>query len=270
MRHSLIVTTYNRPDALDLVLTSALQQAVLPGEVLVADDGSGEATAAVVRAFIPRFAARDVAVRHVWHADEGFRAAAIRNRALARATGDYVLLIDGDCILHPDFVRSHLAFARPGQFVQGTRVLLSEPRAKRALEGGETRFGALEAGIGNRANAFSLGWLSPFVPTSRDPLNGVRSCNMGFWMADATRVNGFNERFVGWGREDSEFVARLAAAGVRRRKLKFGGIMYHLWHPERPRDALEANDELLRAVRQAGAVWAEDGMDKYRSDRPTV
>jgi hypothetical protein len=148
--------------------------------------------------------------------------------------------------------------------VQGTRVLLSEARAARALARGETRFGAFEAGLGNRANALPLGWLSPFVPTPRDPLSGVRSCNMGFWWADAARVNGFDERFVGWGREDSEFVARLVQAGVRRRKLKFGGIMYHLWHPERPRDALEVNDELLASARRAGAVWAEEGMDKYR------
>ena len=87
---------------------------------------------------------------------------------------------------------------------------------------------------------------------------------MGFWLSDASRVNGFNERFVGWGREDSEFVARLGNAGVRRRKLKFGGIMYHLWHAERPRDAVATNDRLLADVRAAGAVWAEDGMDKYR------
>jgi glycosyltransferase involved in cell wall biosynthesis len=264
MRPSLVLTTYNWPAALDLVLASALQQTVLPGEVLIADDGSGRETAEVVRAFVPRFAAHRVPLHHVWHPDVGFRAAAIRNRALARAGGDYVLLIDGDCILHPDFVRSHLAFARSGQFVQGTRVLLGEARAQRALAAGETRFGPFERGIGNRLNAVPLGWLSPFVPTPSDPLEGVRSCNMGFWLADAKRVNGFDERFVGWGREDSEYVARLVTAGVRRRKLKFGGIMYHLWHPERPRDALAANDELLASVRRAGSVWAEEGMDKYR------
>ena len=263
MRHSLVLTTYNWPDALELVLASILQQTERPGEVLVADDGSEEATAAVVRAFMPRFIALDVPLHRVWHPDEGFRAAAIRNRALAMARGEYVLLVDGDCILHPDFVRSHVAFARPGQFVQGTRVLLGEARARRALAHGETRFGALEAGIGNRVNALALNWLSPFVPTPRNPLAGVRSCNMGFWLTDATRVNGFNERFEGWGREDSEFVARLVNAGVRRRKLKFGGIMYHLWHPERPRDALDANDALLAEVRHKGTVWAEQGMDKY-------
>lgn len=263
MRASLVLTTYNRPDALRLVLTSVLEQSLLPDEVLVADDGSAEPTADVVRTFAARFADHGVPLRHVWHPDEGFRAAAIRNRALAQASGEYVVLIDGDCVLHRDFVRSHLGFARAGQFVQGTRVLLDAARARRALEGGETRFGALERGIGNRLNALSIGWLSPLVPTPTDPLEGVRSCNMGFWLADARRVNGFDERFVGWGREDSEFVVRLVNAGVRRRKLKFGGIMYHLWHPERPRDALDANDALLAEVRKAGSTWAEDGLDKY-------
>src|SRR3982751_1754779 len=143
MRSSLVLTTYNWPDALHLVLTSALRQSVLPDEVVVADDGSAPPTADVVRAFTPRFAERGLPLRHVWHPDEGFRAAAIRNRALAQATGEYILLIDGDCVLHGDFVRSHLAFARPGQFVQGTRVLLDAKRAGRALAGGETRFGAL-------------------------------------------------------------------------------------------------------------------------------
>jgi glycosyltransferase involved in cell wall biosynthesis len=263
MDHSLVLTTYNWPAALRLVLESVLRQTVAPGEVVVADDGSGEETAAVVRELMPRFGGRGVPLRHVWHPDRGFRAAQIRNRALAAASGTYVLLIDGDCVLHPDFVRSHLAFARPGQLVQGTRVLLSRERSARALAAGETRFGALERGVGNRVNALSLPWVSPFVPTPTDPLQGVRSCNMGFWRSDAMRVNGFDERFVGWGREDSDFVARMTCAGVRRRKLKFGGIVYHLWHPERPRDALHANDERLAASRRSGATWCEEGMDKY-------
>lgn len=260
---SLIITTYDWPAALDLVLESALRQRVAPGEVLVADDGSDERTATVVRGFADRFRARGVAVHHVWHPDRGFRAAEIRNRALATARGDYILLIDGDCILHPSFTDSHLAFARAGAFVQGTRVLLSETRSASALSRRQTTFHAFQTGISNRVNAVSASWLSCVVPSSRDPLTGVRSCNMGFWRADAVRVNGFDERFVGWGREDSDFVARLTCAGVRRRKLKFGGIVYHLWHPERPRDALRVNDELLERARQSGATRATDGMDKY-------
>lgn len=267
MRSSLILTTYNWPRALELVLESVLQQTHPPDELLVADDGSGEATGELVRGFADRLAARATALRHVWHPDLGFRAAAIRNRALAAATGDYILLVDGDCILHPGFVGSHLHFARAGSLVQGTRVLLSERRSSEALSKRQTLFHPLARGLSNRANAVSARWLSRIVPSSRDPLSGVRSCNMAFWRDDAARVNGFNERFVGWGREDSEFVARMSHAGVRRRKLKFGGIVYHLWHPERPREALEANDALLALALETRGVRAELGMDQYSASR---
>jgi glycosyltransferase involved in cell wall biosynthesis len=263
VRSSIIVTTYNWPSALDLVLESALHQSAGPFEVLVADDGSAEPTADLVRSFVPRFEARGIVLRHVWHPDRGFRVAEIRNRALAAATGEYVLLVDGDCVLHPDFVRSHLAFARPGAFVQGTRVLLSRETTTQAIARRRTRFNPLGRGLRNRLNALSLPALSRVVPSPSDPLRGVRSCNMGMWRNDAIRVNGFDERFVGWGREDSEFVARLVRAGLRRRKLKFGGVMYHLWHAEQPRDALEANDRILaEALAEAGTRCAQ-GIDQY-------
>ena len=266
-RAALVVTTYNWPSALDLVLESVLAQNRGPAEVFVADDGSGGDTATLVASYLPRFAERGVPLQHVWQEDRGFRAGAIRNRAIAEASAPYMLLIDGDCVLHHDFVRSHLAFARPGHFVQGTRVLLDEERTRQAIAERRTRWSVLDQGVRNRLNALSLPILSPLVPTSSDPLSGVRSANMGFWRSDALRVNGFDERFVGWGREDSEFVVRLTNAGVRRRKLKFGGIVYHLWHPEQPRDALDANDRLLAKVRASGARWCESGIDQYLAGR---
>jgi glycosyltransferase involved in cell wall biosynthesis len=266
-RAALVITTYNWPSALDLVLESALEQSAMPGEILVADDGSGDETGALIEGFVPRFAERGVPLTRVWHPDRGFRAGTIRNRAIAAATQPYILLVDGDCVLHRDFVRSHLAFARPGHFVQGTRVLLDREATRRAFYERRTRWNVLSPGLRNRLNALSLPRLSPLVPTSSDPLRGVRSANMGVWRSDVIRVNGFDERFVGWGREDSEFVVRLTNAGVRRRKLKFGGIVYHLWHEEQPRDALEANDRRLAEIRASGARWCELGIAQYLPDR---
>ena len=260
---SLLVSTYNWPAALELVLESTLGQRDLPDELLVADDGSGDETRAVVDAFAARFTGRGVPLVHVWQEDRGFRKSRILNRSLARARGEYVLMIDGDCVLHPEFVGTHLRFARPGSFVQGTRVLLSRERAAAALEHRETRFGILDRGLGNRANALSLPLLSPLVPTPRDPLRGARGCNMAYWRADAVRINGFNEAFVGWGREDSEFTARMLAGGVRRRKLKFAGIVYHLWHEERSREALVENHELYERVVASGVARCEQGLDQY-------
>jgi glycosyltransferase involved in cell wall biosynthesis len=260
---TLLVSTYNWPDALSLVLESALGQSRLPTQVVVADDGSGEETAAAVRALAPRFADAGVAFEHVWHPDEGFRLAAIRNRALAAARGDYVLMIDGDCVLHPGFVASHVAFARPGTFVQGSRVMVSRERSAEALRSRDPRFRLLGGGLKNRQNGLALSLLSWFVPTSQDPLHGTRGCNMAYWRADAVRVNGFNERFVGWGREDSEFSARMLAAGLRRRRLKFGGIVYHLWHEERPRGAVDENHRLYEDIVRTGACRCEAGLDRY-------
>lgn len=265
---SLVISTYQRPSALALVLASALEQSERPSEVLVADDGSGDETRAVIGSFASRFAAQQLPLVHVWQADLGFRLAAARNRTIAAATGEYLVLVDGDCVLHRDFVRSHLAFASHGAFVQGTRVLVDERTTARMLATGTTSLPFYARGLRNRLNALSLPLLSRLVPTGSDPLRGVRGANMAFWRSDLLRVNGFNERFTGWGREDSELVVRLTNAGVRRRKLKFGGIVYHLWHPEQPRESVSRNDRLLEEVRDAGVSWCEDGLDRYLASAP--
>jgi glycosyltransferase involved in cell wall biosynthesis len=132
-RISLIVTTYEWPAALRLVLDSVAAQSRLPDEVIVADDGSGAATAALLDEWRGRLPGR---VHHVWQPNEGFRAARVRNLGLAVATGDYVIVLDGDMVLHPEFVADHASAARPGQWVQGVRPRLSRPRTEMMLAGG--------------------------------------------------------------------------------------------------------------------------------------
>ena len=119
---SVIVTTYNREDALDAVLRSLAGQIDGNFEVIVADDGSAPATAGVVDSWKAKFGRR---LEHVWHADRGFRAAEIRNRAILVARGAYCVFLDGDCIVRPDFVGTHRRLAEPGWFVTGNRVLLA-------------------------------------------------------------------------------------------------------------------------------------------------
>jgi glycosyltransferase involved in cell wall biosynthesis len=257
---SLIVTTYNWEAALDLVLQSVLRQSRLPDEVLVADDGSGPATAELVARYVPRF---PVPLRHLWHEDVGFRLTAIRNRALAGAHGSYVLMLDGDMVLHPEFVASHLAFARVGAYVQAGRVLLRQAVTRRLLRGEDVRIRPWTRGIGNRINALHSPTLARLYRGPRGPLRRTRGGNMGYWLEDARRVNGYNEDCVGWGAEDVEFAARLQNAGVRRRNLKFGGIAYHLHHETRPAGSEPTNLELYeRAVRDK-LTRCRNGLDKY-------
>ena len=133
MKASVIVTTYNRPDALAAVLQGLAAQTERDFEVLVADDGSGPETAQVLQ---QQASAYPVPLVHVWQEDQGFRAGAARNRAVAQAQGEYLLFLDGDCVPLPDFVARHKALADPRWFVAGNRILLSQGLTEQALQAG--------------------------------------------------------------------------------------------------------------------------------------
>lgn len=269
---SLIITTYNRPDALALVLQSAFRQTVLPQQIIVADDGSRQETADLVA----RFAAESpVPLIHSWRSDDGFRAAEARNRALAYAVCSYIVLIDGDMVLHPEFIRDHLALARPGFWVQGSRVLLTRQATEQLLSAPLPPHYApspFARGIVKKHAALRCPLLCRLAGQwHNESSKSVKSCNMGFYRADAEKVNGFNNDFVGWGREDSEFVARLYHNGIRRRNLKFGGLAYHLWHHEAERSSLKRNDELLHATLSQKLKRCRNGLDAFvNGGKPSV
>ena len=261
MRASLIVTTYNRPDVLHLVLQSVLQQTVPPAEIIVADDGSGADTAETVGRFAKT---SPIPVKHVWQEDQGFRAAQSRNRALAAAQGPYIVLIDGDMVLHPEFIADHLAVAREGRWIQGSRVLLTEAATAALLSSPlpvPFKPPFYSQGIMKKHAAIRCRSLMLLTALSAgSSMKSIKSCNMGFFLKDAAAVNGFDNRFVGWGREDSEFAARLYHSGLGRTNLKFGGLAYHLWHREEERASLPKNDLLLRQTLESRAVRCENGM----------
>src|SRR4029453_8718614 len=132
MRTCLIVTTYNWPEALHLTLASVARQTRRPDEKIGADAGSGPAT----RAVIDQWRAAGLPLQHVWQEDEGFRLARSRNRAIAAARAEYILLVDGDMVLHPQFVADHVRCARPDCFIQGARPQLSAATTAQLLQGG--------------------------------------------------------------------------------------------------------------------------------------
>ena len=127
---SIIVTTYDRADALDAVLRSLSRQTDRNFEVVIADDGSGPETAALIGQWKQRLRAP---LKQVWHEHRDFRAGEIRNRGIRASAGNYCIFLDGDCIARPDFVARHRALAEPGWFVTGNRVLLTEPLTAKVL-----------------------------------------------------------------------------------------------------------------------------------------
>ena len=256
---SIIITTYNWKEALELSLLSALDQTRPADEIIIADDGSREDT----RDLVCRIAAFDrVPIYHIWQKDKGFRAARIRNKAIAKAMGEYIIFIDGDIILHKSFIKDHEEVARRRFFSQGSRVLLTPSKSAQVLKEKQLCFSFFENGLKNRKNSIHSGFLSRLVTRKSMNLNGIKTCNFAFWRADGIAVNGFNEDFEGWGREDSEFAARLMSSGVQRQTVRFRALTFHLFHPANPRDSLERNDRLLEHAIQTGSTWCINGIDK--------
>ncbi len=258
---SLLVATYNWPEALARILRSVAAQTVHPGEVLVADDGSGEPTRAVVEA-----ARRDLPVPlvHVWQPDDGFRAGQIRNKAVAAARGAYVVQVDGDMVLHPRFVEDHLAAARRGRFIGGSRVVLGPEATRRLIHDGVAP-GVLSPGVRNRLNALRLPALGRALATVISPrsLRSIRGCNMSYWRDDFVAVNGYDEAYVGWGREDTDLVLRFMQYGLERTFFKLQGIAYHLHHRENDRGRLDLNDELLKRAATGASFRCAAGVSQY-------
>jgi glycosyltransferase involved in cell wall biosynthesis len=267
---SVIVTTYNREDALGAVLAALARQHDRGFEVIVADDGSGPATAELVAGWRSRVG---VPLSHVWQADRGFRAAEIRNRAILAAGGDYCVFLDGDCLVRPDYVRAHRRLAEPGWFVTGNRVLLSPGLTARLLSQ-DVRLQSWSAaqwlrcraaGGVNRLSALFRLPLGPLRKLHPRSWRGARSCNLAVWRCDLERIDGFDAGFRGWGREDSDLVARLIKVGVRRKDGRFATGVVHLWHPEADRSQLADNDERLLAAVQAGRTRAEHGLRELQA-----
>ncbi|MFL6798312.1 MAG: glycosyltransferase family 2 protein [Xanthobacteraceae bacterium] len=268
---SVIVSTYNREDALDAVLTGLSQQGDTNFEVVIADDGSGPSTAALVERWGGRIG---VPLSHVWHVHDGFRAAEIRNRAILACRGDYCVFLDGDCVARKGFVAAHRGLAEPGWFVTGNRVLLS-PALTRAVLCASVRPETLGvvpwikhrlSGDINRLAALlplPLGLLRKCAPLQ---WRGARSCNLAVWRADLVRVDGFDAGFYGWGREDSDLLVRLIHAGLRRKDGRFATGVMHLWHPPADRGQLTQNDARLAAVLGSDRVRAERGLSALEQE----
>ena len=273
MRTAFVVLTYNRPEALLAVLRALAPQCGPSHEVIVADDGSRPENVQALRDGVPRF---DCPVRHVWHPDRGFTAARARNLGALQATGDYVVFLDGDCIPSRHFVHAHEALAQAGCFVNGSRVLLDEARSAQVACG---KLDLSQCTLGGWLRLWRAGGINklshlvdwPGAPgrIERDfRWKGIRSANLGLWLADLRTVNGFDETFSGWGHEDADLVLRLHHAGLLRKNGWFATEVFHLWHRENARDR-EGHNRRRVEERQAGRVMrAEVGLAEAGTHEP--
>ncbi len=261
---SVIVSTYNAPRSLEAILHRLCAGSRRPEEIVVADDGSTDATAAMIRSFAPPAGTR---IKHCWHADEGFRKTRILNESVAHATGAYLVFLDGDCLPHPRWLEDHLRLAEPGAFVQGRRAFIPERFVEAVLDGRTTIPKLLRRG---RLSGIFKAVRLPVPRIRRDhDLYGLLGCNLAMWRDDVVRINGFDEAFEGWGiGEDSDLCVRLYNLGVERRMVHGRALVYHLDHPELPRDHVPESLARLQRSIDLGLTRCEAGLDRHPSPSP--
>ncbi|MBI4656309.1 MAG: glycosyltransferase family 2 protein [Elusimicrobia bacterium] len=261
MKISVIVATYDNPCALEKSLEGFLRQTRPPDEIITADDGSGART----RELIAGFAAKaSFPILHIWQENAGFRAAKIRNEAIKKTLADYIILMDGDCVPNKHFISDHLDMSEQGFFVQGKRILLARKASGNfSAENSDSipyLLGlALKGRMSNTHHILRMPWFPDFKNTK---LNGIKSCNMGFFKKDFLAVNGFNEDFTGWGREDSELAVRFFKYGLKKKFHPFRTICFHLWHEHLSRKELDRNDKLLEQSLKSGSCVCRNGIQK--------
>ncbi|MDK7375931.1 glycosyltransferase family 2 protein [Weeksella virosa] len=260
MNTSLVVSTYNWAEALELVLKSIQVQTHLPDEVIIADDGSTKETKRVIYEFRQGF---PNPVTHVWHEDLGNRKAIIMNKAIAKTTSDYIISIDGDVILHPNFVEDHLAMAEKNTYLYGSRVNIQKSKLQEIFQHKTIHFHFFSKGIKKRGRTLRYPFLAKKQKKHSSFSSKMRGCNFSFWRKDFIKVNGYNEEITGWGREDSELVLRMHNAGILAKRLKFAGIVYHMYHPEQSKEFLDRNDKIQQKTIEQKLTFASKGVNQY-------
>jgi glycosyltransferase involved in cell wall biosynthesis len=264
MKISLIISTYNFPVALNLCLESVTRLIVKPDEIIVADDGSEAATAEVIarwKKLLP------MPLKHVWQEDKGFRLAEIRNKALAIATGDYIIQIDGDIIMERHFIKDHIRYAKKGQFVCGSRSRITEAYTNKLKAGKKLKFSFFRPGLYDRMNALRFRRLTPFFYK----YDHLRGCNMAFWREDILAINGYDENIKSYGYEDEDVQERLMRIGKKKKFVKFMCIEYHVWHPEHPtRKNLAETRKLIDHNNEIYLIRSEKGIEQHKDENNII
>lgn len=253
MKISVIIATYNRPDALNVVLQSLETQTDNNFEIIIADDGSNNETKDLILEHIKK---SKNPIKHIWHEDLGFRLSKIRNLATKSTTGDYLIYLDGDCVTQPDFIKQHRKLSEKGFMVTGSRILLSEKLTKKICQSRSWDFNHLKDKsffkfLRKEINKFLPLYLK--LPDSNlrkykhFQWRRIKGCNMACWKSDATKIGGFDESLTGWGHEDADFVLRMHQSGVNRKSGSWSTEVMHLWHKMANKETAEKNAAIVRA-----------------------
>ena len=256
-----------------LAILSVWEQTVLPNEIVIADDGSRDETAELVRKMKKD---SPVPMIHTWLPDDGYRLMLALNNAVAVSTGEYLIFLDGDCYLNRFFIEDHLSYAEQGYFVCGRRVNIRKKRQEYILRTGDRLITFFSWGTGKKFHAIRSRWLAKLHQEGGilHKKGGMAGANFALWRNDFERVNGFNERLAGYSGCDHELACRLDDAGIPMKKMVHLGIAYHFDHPLTNRVRWESMNqevqELMTRIREEEKGRCRIGLNRTREERVTI
>ncbi|MDH5608012.1 MAG: glycosyltransferase [Cyclobacteriaceae bacterium] len=268
---SIIIAFYNRMDFLQLVLAGFERQNFIDFEIVLADDGSNEGVVQQLRTYISQ---SPLKIRHVWHEDHGWRKTKILNKAVLAAEADYLILIDGDCIPHPAFVREHYENRQAKTILAGRRVHLSKKFSVQ-LTPENIRKGKLDhwlallwdSLIGDSKNVekalyLKSKWLRRFANRKPKDLLG---CNLSFHKEDLLALNGYDERYVNPGTgEDTDLYVRSLHIGYTIKPILNMAIQYHLHHKKGERSKMHENGKILLQTKADKLIYTPYGIHQTK------
>lgn len=256
MKVALLISTYNWPKALNLVLESIQKQIIIPDDILIADDGSSEETQELIKKWQKE---SKLNIIHLWQEDDGFRKTLIHNKAVAKTDADYIIQIDGDILLNKYFVKDHISEAQKGFFISGSRGLINENITEKLLNSTDFCESLAKENIKNKFNVVRFPLAAPLVCKKKQASRKVKGCNFSFWREDFINVNGYNNDLSGWGHEDIELAARFINYGLLQKKVKLKAVCYHLHHKLNDRKDEESNFSSYQKVVDEKIVKCNNG-----------
>lgn len=264
MKITLVISTYNWPEALQLCLKSIMSQTVMPEEIVIADDGSKPVTKEAIDRFRKIYKKK---IKHIWHQDHGFKLAEIRNKAILETKCDYIIQIDGDVILHQDFVKDHKIFAKPNSFIKGRRLMIGKTKSESLLRNKSTSVSFLSPDVKMREHGIRIPFFNEiFISKEEKSADGVMGSNMAFWRKDFLTVNGYNNSLKGWGAEDKEIAQRFVNLGLVKRKIRYGAIQYHIYHPQSDNCKHDEQMQEIESLKISKKTRCENGLDQISKD----
>jgi len=269
---SLIISVYKNTDLLKAVLDSLKKQSLNDFEIIIAEDGES----VEMKNFIETYTFSNK-YKHITHPDVGWRKNIIMNKAIRNASSDWLIFIDGDCVLHNRFIEMHLRFAQTNFILAGKRVKLDQKTSFELLSK-ETKIEDMQAQLIRNlifpVRKFKFNeegiFISPenilrFIPYNRKQ-NKLKGCNMAFSRQAITAINGFDEDYIlpAIG-EDIDLTWRFVEAGYTLFSVRNMAVQYHLYHKENWQNQ-DINAGIMKQKMARNEYVCKNGLIKKGSD----